>query len=95
MSAVVIDLSAYRAARERSAPEFVRYDDAGREMRLHALSYRMDDRCWAAYVWAYSMGDAEARVQGMRETLRHDGELHVAGDINLDFSALDSNSVEP
>lgn len=95
MKGVVIDLASRRAGADRPAPEFVMVDDSGREMRLHSISYRMADRWWSCQLWAYSMKDAEARVQAMRETLHLDGELHAAGTIaiNLDFN--DNDSVEP
>lgn len=55
--------------------EFVSKDDYGREMFCFALSYQFDGGTWGAEVWAYSMEDAQHRVDAMRENLTLLGQL--------------------
>ena len=55
--------------------EFVRKDDYGREMFCFALSYNFEGGTWSAEVWAYSMEEAQQRVNSMRESLTLLGQL--------------------
>lgn len=72
----IIDLQAERNARERPAPEFIRFDDHGRTLGCFALDYQMDGAAWSINVWAYSFDDADMRVAAMRETLTLAGQIH-------------------
>lgn len=75
MSDDIIDLTAERNKRAEPDPEFVRKDDYGRKLYVFLLSYEMDGKSWSTQVWAYDFADAEARVAGMRESLKVDGQL--------------------
>lgn len=70
-----IDLTAERNRRTGPDAEHVRKDDFGRPMYHFALSYDMADGQWCAGIWAYSMEDAQARVDAMRASLRLDGQV--------------------
>lgn len=72
----VVDLGAERNRREAPDVEHVRHDDFGRTLFCYLLSYDFADSQWSAQVWAYSMDDAEKRVEAMRESLRLDGQLY-------------------
>jgi hypothetical protein len=72
----VINLTAKRNERENPDPEFVRKDDFGRPMYCYALDYAMDDASWGAQIWAYSMEDAERRVEAMRSSLSLLGQMY-------------------
>lgn len=74
MTDKVVDLTAERNKREAPDPEFVRKDDYGRPLYMFLLSYEMDGRRWATEAWAYDFADAEARVTGMRASLKVDGQ---------------------
>lgn len=62
---------------KRAAPdaEHVRRDDFGRPLYRYLLTYSMDGSEWGADVWAYTMEDAEARVQAMRTSLKLEGQV--------------------
>lgn len=70
-----ISLDAARSARDQPDPEYVRRDDFGRPMFCFILEYEMDGGTWAAELWAYSMVDAKARVDAMKESLVLRGQL--------------------
>ena len=66
----IIDLNERRNAAEKPDAEFVRKDDFGRPLYLYALSYQFDGGTWGGVdVWAYSMEDAQARVDAMRQSI--------------------------
>jgi hypothetical protein len=65
----IIDLTERRSASEKPDAEWVRYDDYGRPMYHYGLSYAFEGGSWAADIWAYSMEDAQARVDAMRKSL--------------------------
>lgn len=71
----VIDLAAHRPDPNAPDADCLRHDDAGQQLQLYALSYRMGDAYWATEVWAYSLTDAEARVAAMRESLAVAGQI--------------------
>ncbi len=57
-------------------PEHIRKDDFGRTMYEFRLSYQFDGKTWGGVtVWAYSFGEAEARVKSMRDSLIVLGQL--------------------
>lgn len=55
--------------------EFVRKDDYGREMYLFALSYEFEGGTWSNQVWAYSIEEAQRRVEAMCASLTLLGQL--------------------
>lgn len=65
----IVDLNRERAKREEPDADCVRKDDFGQPLYLYALEYSFDDKRWAAEIWAYSMEEAQARVDGMRQPL--------------------------
>lgn len=69
-----IDLNRERAKREEPDANCVRKDDFGRPLYLFALEYSFDGKRWAAEIWAYSMEEADARVQAMRQSLELCGQ---------------------
>lgn len=71
----IIDLNERRNAAERPDAEFIHKDDFGREMFCFALSYEMGDATYGLNLWAYDMDDAKAKVAGIRESLRVDGQI--------------------
>ena len=75
MSEDIIDLSAERNRRAAPDPEHVKRDDFGREMYQFLLSYDFDGGQWGTRLWAYSLDDAQAKVEAMRGSLRVDGQL--------------------
>lgn len=72
----VIDLTAERNRRDGPDPEFIRRDDFGRALYLYGLDYEYGGKEWMTELWAYSFEDAEARVQGMRLSLKVMGQKH-------------------
>lgn len=70
----IVDLNRERAKREEPDADCVRKDDFGRPLYLYALEYKFDGHRWAAEIWAYSMEEAEARVQAMRQSLELSGQ---------------------
>ncbi|MDX3924973.1 MAG: hypothetical protein QHC90_04080 [Shinella sp.] len=73
----VVDLSRARSDQDRPDADLIRYDDRGREMRTYVLDYEMDGSTWGATILAYSMEDAQKRVDAMRKSLSLRGELHA------------------
>jgi hypothetical protein len=70
-----IDLSAERDKRTGPDAEHVRKDEFGRPLFRFLLSYEMDGEMWGGVdVWAYSMDDAQRRVDAMRASARLDGQ---------------------
>jgi hypothetical protein len=70
-----IDLAAERDKRNGPDAEHVRKDDFGRTLYRYLLSYEMDGETWGGVdVWAYSMDDAQKRVDAMRATVKLDGQ---------------------
>jgi hypothetical protein len=64
-----IDFQTFKAERDID-PEFIMVDDFGRKLYAYALSYDFDGSTWGGIsVWAYSMEDAQNRVNAMRENL--------------------------
>lgn len=76
MADEIVDLTAERNRRAAPDPEFVRKDDYGRPLYTFLLSYEMDGKQWSTEVWAYDFADAEARVAGMRASLKIDGQAY-------------------
>ena len=76
MSDKIVDLGQERGKRDRPDPEYIRKDDFGRPMYVFLLEYEMDGSRWETRVWAYSFGDAMARVDAMRRSLFLLGQLH-------------------
>lgn len=70
----IIDLNAKRNEREKPDPEFVRKDDFGRPLYCFLLDYEFDGANWSADVWAYSLEEAEKRVEAMRSSLTLKGQ---------------------
>ena len=62
----IIDISAERDKRNGPDAEFVRSDDYGRKMFSFSVEYKMGDDGWGFTIWAYSMEDAQARVDAIR-----------------------------
>jgi hypothetical protein len=75
MSDEPIDLNEVRNARAQPDPQFIRKDDYGRPMFTYTCSYVMGGKSWALDIWAYDDEDAEARVAGIRESLKCDGKV--------------------
>lgn len=70
-----IDFQRYKNERDID-PEFIMTDDFGQRLYLHALSYEFDGSTWGGVtVWAYSMEDAQKRVDAMRESIMLLGQL--------------------
>lgn len=73
----IIDLNERRSGNDKPDPEWVRHDDYGRPMYHYGLSYTFEDGKWAAEIWAYSMEDAQNRVDAMRQSLVLLGQTHA------------------
>jgi hypothetical protein len=71
----IIDLSAERNRREEPDPEFVTADEYGRKLYTFLASYDVGDKCFSLRFIAYDEDDAQAKVAGMRESIRYDGKL--------------------
>ena len=70
-----IDLQRFKNERDID-PEFIMTDDFGRRLYMHALSYEFNGSTWGGVtVWAYSMEDAQSRVDAMRESLTLLGQI--------------------
>lgn len=70
-----IDLQSFRNERD-IAPDFIAVDDFGRKLYNYALSYDFDGSTWGGVsVWAYSMEDAQNRVNAMRENINLLGQI--------------------
>jgi hypothetical protein len=69
-----IDLSAERNKRSGPDAEHVRKDELGRPLYRYLLSYEMDGEWAGLDVWAYSMDDAQRRVDAMRASVKLDGQ---------------------
>lgn len=67
--AEIFDLSKVRGERDKPHPDFIKHDDFGREMYCYSLEYEFDGGEWCINLWAYSDGDAKARVEAMRQSL--------------------------
>lgn len=61
----------------KPAPEMLKTDQHGRLMAKFLLEYTMDGKKFAADIWAYSIEDAERRVEAMRESLTVVGQLYA------------------
>ena len=71
-----INLAAERNKREAPDPQFVKKDDFGRPMYAYCCSYDMDGKQWGGVtIWAYSLEEAQRRMEAIRETGRVDGQL--------------------
>lgn len=78
MADKIVNLGLERAKREAPDPDFVRRDDFGREMYLFLLEYQFENGAWSTQLWAYSMEDAQARVDAMRESLALRGQAFAS-----------------
>lgn len=79
MMTKIIDFPAPQQ-KEEPDPEFLKFDDFGREMQMYALQYEMDGKTWGGVeFWAYSMDDAEKRVRAMQKTLKCLGQIYGGG----------------
>lgn len=75
-----IDLSAVRNQRTAPDAEFVKRDDFGRQMQVYLIQYTMDGEDWGGVqVWAYSMDDAQRRVQALRASATLLGQAMRSG----------------
>lgn len=72
----VVPLVRNPALRRLAQPVLV--DEEGRPMLLYAFRYRHADGTWGLNVWAWSMEDAEQRIEAMKRSLSLDGVI-VAG----------------
>jgi len=72
----LIDFNAERNRREQPDPQFVKKDEAGREMYCFLLSYDMADGQYGLQLWAYDWQDAKAKVDAMRASLRVEGQTY-------------------
>jgi hypothetical protein len=72
----IIEFRSQPAAADRPDNDFVSIDQNGQEIYRFALQYDWDDKLWAAEIWAYSLDDAETRVQAMRQSLTVCGQLY-------------------
>lgn len=70
-----VDLSRVRNERAEPGAEFRRRDEFGRTLYCFALEYEMAGSRWGVDVWAYDWADADARVAGMRASLRVLGKV--------------------
>lgn len=73
----IIDLNERRNAADKPDAEFIRKDDFGRPLYCYLLGYEFERGQWRAEIWAYSMEDAQARVDAMRESLFLRGQMHT------------------
>lgn len=73
---VVVSLADARNARERPDADCMRKDDFGRTLYCYTLSWHRDGHQYGIELWAYSMEDAGAHVQAMRESLALDGQIY-------------------
>lgn len=64
----IVDLATYRQKQDTDS-YCIRHDQDGREMLLFALEYELQSKTIATHIWAYSMEDAEKRVEAMRTSL--------------------------
>lgn len=70
-----IDFQTFKNERDID-PEFIRADDFGKKLYCYALSYDFDGSTWGGVtVWAYSMEDAQNRVNAMRENIALLGQI--------------------
>lgn len=73
----IIDLNERRNAKDGPDPDCIRTDDWGRNLYLYALEYSMDGSQWSVNLWAYSMEDAQNRVDAMRQSLVLSGQTYA------------------
>ncbi len=73
--AEIYDLSKVRGERDKPNAKYIKHDDFGREMHCYLIDYVFDGGEWSAELWAYSVEDAKARVDAMRESLILKGQL--------------------
>lgn len=74
---MIIDLNAERDKRSAPDVEHVRTDQFGRPMFEFLCDYRTDSASWSLRLWAYSLEDAEARVEAIRASLTCLGQLYT------------------
>jgi hypothetical protein len=72
----IINFLSQPAAADRPDHDYVSIDQNGQEIYKFALQYHWNDKTWAAEIWAYSLDDAERRVQAMRQSLIVSGQLY-------------------
>ncbi len=51
---------------EKPDSDFVRYDEDGRPLYYFMIGYSMAGSSWSCRVWAYSMEDAQSRLNAIR-----------------------------
>lgn len=74
----IIDLNKVRSDREKPDAEFIKRDDFGREMFCFSCTYKFNNGEWTFHLWAYSMDDADARVEAMNaDGITLDGMIHA------------------
>lgn len=73
----IIDLNERRNAKERPNADCVMVDDDGAPLYRYALEYSVEHSRWSAEIWAYSMEDAQNRVDAMRQSLVLLGQTHA------------------
>jgi hypothetical protein len=71
----VIDLTAERNKRAQPDPEHIRHDEYGRPLYEFLLSYDSDGKSFSTSIWAYDEAEAQQRVEGMRASLRYNGQV--------------------
>lgn len=72
----IIDLTSERDRRNGPDPEFVRLDDAGRKMFAFSIEYKFEGEDWGANIWAYSMEDAQARLDSINASGSLMGQIY-------------------
>lgn len=72
----IIDLNDHRP-KDTPDADCVMVDDDGVTMYRYALEYSMGRSRWSAEIWAYSMEDAQNRVDAMRQSLVLLGQTHA------------------
>lgn len=45
------------------------------DMFKYCLSYKMNEKIYSLDIWAYSITDAEERVEAIRNSLKYEGQL--------------------
>lgn len=71
-----IDLNAERNKRAEPSADCIRRDDYGRKIYCFLASYDcVDGSKFSTEIWAYTQEEAEKRIEGMRKSLKYDGQL--------------------
>lgn len=72
----IIDLNDHRP-KDAPDPECTMMDGDGTPMYMYAVEYGMGTSRWGFQIWAYSMEDAQNRVDAMRQSLVLLGQTHA------------------